>query len=89
MGVSVYTDGRCTHDVESTSRMHIRLQTAQAHAGDGGRRVLVQDGMARASTFRQAGITRGCDPLDPAFFCPLRPLTRAEMASFFVRAMGL
>ena len=41
------------------------------------------------STFCPAGITRGCDPLDAAFFCPLRPLTRAEMASFIVRAMGL
>lgn len=41
------------------------------------------------NALRQAGITRGCDPLDPGYFCPLRPLTRAEMASFFVRAMGL
>jgi len=44
---------------------------------------------ASINALRQAGITKGCDPLDPAFFCPLRPLTRAEMASFFVRAMGL
>jgi hypothetical protein len=37
----------------------------------------------------QAGITRGCDPNDATRFCPDLPLTRAQMATFFVRAMGL
>lgn len=35
-----------------------------------------------------AGITYGCDPQDAGRFCPDRPLTRAEMASFFVRSMN-
>ncbi len=35
-----------------------------------------------------AGITYGCDPDDAGLFCPDRPLTRAEMASFFVRSMN-
>ncbi|MEE8375118.1 MAG: M23 family metallopeptidase [Acidimicrobiia bacterium] len=36
-----------------------------------------------------AGITLGCDPQDNARYCPDRLLSRAEMASFFVRALGL
>lgn len=35
-----------------------------------------------------AGITKGCDPLDPARFCPERVVTRAEMATFFMRSLG-
>lgn len=36
---------------------------------------------------KAAGITKGCDASDPGRFCPDRPLTRGEMATFFVRAM--
>ena len=35
-----------------------------------------------------AGVTKGCNPPDNDQFCPDRPLIRAEMASFFVRALG-
>jgi hypothetical protein len=35
-----------------------------------------------------AGVTKGCNPPDNDQFCPDRPLNRAEMASFFVRALG-
>lgn len=34
-------------------------------------------------------ITVGCNPPDNDAYCPDRTLTRAEMATFFVRAMGL
>ena len=44
---------------------------------------------ASINALRQAGITIGCDPDDPAQYCPTRTLTRDEMATFFVRAMGL
>ncbi|MGH8923537.1 MAG: M23 family metallopeptidase [Acidimicrobiia bacterium] len=44
---------------------------------------------ASINALRQAGITIGCDPDDPAKYCPDRSLTRDEMATFFVRAMGL
>ena len=44
---------------------------------------------ASINALRQAGITIGCDPDDPAMYCPIRTLTRDEMATFFVRAMGL
>ncbi|MGH8875641.1 MAG: S-layer homology domain-containing protein, partial [Acidimicrobiia bacterium] len=35
-----------------------------------------------------AGITKGCDDEGP-LFCPESPVTRAQMASFLVRALGL
>jgi peptidoglycan/xylan/chitin deacetylase (PgdA/CDA1 family) len=34
----------------------------------------------------EAGITRGCDP---GVYCPVRSVTRAQMASFLARALGL
>lgn len=36
-----------------------------------------------------AGITKGCNPPDNDRFCPSQPVTRAEMAAFLARAMGL
>ncbi len=36
-----------------------------------------------------AGITEGCNPPDQDRFCPNRPITRGEMASFLVRGFGL
>lgn len=38
---------------------------------------------------RAAGITSGCNPPDNDRYCPDRPVTRAEMASFLARALGL
>ena len=35
-----------------------------------------------------ANITRGCDPTD-RYFCPNRPVSRAEMASFLTKAFNL
>ncbi len=35
------------------------------------------------------GITKGCNPPDNDEFCPDRTLSRAEMATFFARALGL
>jgi hypothetical protein len=36
-----------------------------------------------------AGITRGCNPPYQSAYCPDEPLTRAQMAAFLVRALGL
>ncbi len=36
-----------------------------------------------------AGITRGCNPPTNERFCPKEPVTRAQMASFFVRALRI
>ncbi len=47
--------------------------------------VFESDGEALAN----AGITRGCNPPFNDRFCPADPVTRAQMASFLVRALGL
>jgi hypothetical protein len=36
-----------------------------------------------------AGVTKGCDPPANDHFCPDRPLTRGEMATFLARLLGL
>lgn len=36
-----------------------------------------------------AGVTKGCNPPENTSFCPDRPVTREQMASFFARALGL
>ncbi len=35
------------------------------------------------------GITQGCSADFPLFYCPFNPVTRAQMASFIVRALDL
>jgi hypothetical protein len=40
-------------------------------------------------TVAEAGITAGCNPPDNDRFCPDRPVTRAQMASFLTRAKHL
>ena len=50
------------------------------------------DGMAEEGwieAIAAAGITKGCNPPENDAFCPGRVLTRAQMASIFVRALGL
>ncbi|MDJ0792449.1 MAG: S-layer homology domain-containing protein [Acidimicrobiia bacterium] len=37
----------------------------------------------------QAGITKGCNPPSNTRFCPDNPVTRAQMATFLTRALGL
>ena len=40
------------------------------------------------NTLKQANITFGCNAADATVFCPDKPLTRGQMASFFARSMG-
>ena len=40
-----------------------------------------------AEALRTAGVTAGCSA-SPLRFCPGRPITRAQMASFFYRALS-
>ena len=35
------------------------------------------------------GVTTGCDPADPTRYCPLDPVSRAQMATFIIRTMDL
>ena len=43
--------------------------------------------IAAAEALYRAGITRGC-AVDPLRYCPDRPVTRAQMASFIIRALN-
>lgn len=36
-----------------------------------------------------AGLTKGCDPPDNTHFCPQEEVTRGQMATFLLRALGL
>lgn len=42
---------------------------------------------AEINRIREAGITFGCNPPSNSRFCPDQPVTRAQMASFLVRAL--
>lgn len=44
---------------------------------------------ANINAVAAAGITLGCNPPDNNYFCEQETLTRAQMASFFTRALGL
>lgn len=39
------------------------------------------------NALKEVGVTYGCSQDDPGLFCPDRLLTRAEMASFFIRSL--
>ena len=43
---------------------------------------------AAIDTLAEAGVTLGCHK-DPLRYCPARPVTRAQMATFLARALGL
>ncbi|MDH3500346.1 MAG: hypothetical protein OEM97_09510 [Acidimicrobiia bacterium] len=42
---------------------------------------------ASIAILHEAGITAGCDAADPTRYCPLDPVTRAQMASFIMRTL--
>lgn len=44
---------------------------------------------ANINRIADAGITKGCDPPDNTHFCPNEEVTREQMATFLVRALGL
>ncbi len=57
----------------------------------GGDRFIDDDGMFEADigAIAAAGITKGCNPPANTRYCPDEPVTRAAMASFLARALGL
>jgi hypothetical protein len=53
---------------------------------------LDDDGLVSESAINriaEAGVTRGCNPPAGDNFCPNAPVTRAQMATFLTRALGL
>lgn len=66
--------------------------TATGASGNGRGTFLDDDGSVHEADINglaASGITRGCNPPDNTEFCPTRSVTRAEMASFLVRALDL
>jgi hypothetical protein len=44
---------------------------------------------AAINALKAADVTKGCNPPDNTRFCPYSPVSRAQLASFFVRALDL
>jgi hypothetical protein len=66
--------------------------TAVGSPTDGRGAFLDDDGSVHESDINGLGaadITRGCNPPDNTRFCPTQSVTRAQMASFLVRALDL
>ena len=61
---------------ENTHPGFVDVASGSTFAGDVGR-------------LATAGITKGCNPPDNDRFCPDDPVSRAQMAAFIVRALGL
>ena len=77
-------DGDSRGDVEDTAFLCVDCDGgAEAYFADLNR----DAGVAQAAqVLYGAGITQGCSE-EPLRFCPDRPVTRAQMASFFVRSL--
>ena len=83
-------DGRyCPQESVTRAQMAMFLTRAlDLPAGDAGRFSDVGGAHADgANAIAAAGISLGCE--DGTKFCPYEPVTRAQMASFFARALGL
>lgn len=66
--------------------------TAVGSSTDGRGRYLDDDGSVHEEDINglgASGVTQGCNPPASTDFCPNRSVTRAEMASFLVRALDL
>jgi hypothetical protein len=86
-------DGRFCPDRSMTrGEMAAMLARAMAHEPSQADHFVDDDGHLFEESIdilAQAGVTRGCNPPDNDRFCPDQPVTRAEMATFLTRAIGL
>jgi uncharacterized delta-60 repeat protein len=60
--------------------------------GDDSGRFIDDDGNTHEANIERLfneGITSGCDPENPSLYCPADPITRAQMATFLVRAADI
>jgi hypothetical protein len=85
-------DSFCPTRSISRGEMATMLTRAFAYPGSGNDRFAddetsVHEGSINA--IADAGVTFGCNPPENTRFCPTDPVTRAQMASFLVRALGL
>ncbi|HEX7100239.1 MAG TPA: VanW family protein [Acidimicrobiia bacterium] len=82
----------CPNDPISRGQMAAFLDRAlDLPSSQGGQFRDIDDSIYRDSIERlaEAGITRGCNPPANDLFCPEKPITRGEMATFLVKALGL
>jgi hypothetical protein len=81
----------CPEDVVSRQQMASFLVRALNTPPATGDRFGDDDGVHEGDidALAAAGVARGCNPPDNDRFCPLSSITRAEMAAFLVRGLGL
>ncbi len=86
-------DRYCPDDYVTRGQMAAFLVRAFGYTDNGGGNLFVDDD---GSTFEDdidklgtAGVTKGCNPPTNDRYCPDDYVTRAQMASFLVRALGL
>ena len=85
-------DRFCPDDPVTRGQMAAFLARALGLGPDSGDHFIDDDGSvfeAAIESVRKAGITVGCNPPENDRYCPDRPVTRAEMATFLSRALGL
>jgi hypothetical protein len=84
-------DRFCPDDPVTRAQMAAFLVRALGLTEEGGSSFVDTDGVFARDVDRlaTAGVTRGCDPPIGDRFCPGDPVTRAQMASFLTRALGL
>jgi len=77
--------------VVAATLTHSQIASATSELPPGGSftddNLLAEEGYIEA--IAAIGVTRGCNPPANDRFCPDRPVTRGEMASFFARALSL
>jgi hypothetical protein len=83
----------CPDDSVTRGQMAAFLVRAMGYTDDGGGdRFTDDDGSVFEGDIDRlatAGVTLGCNPPDNSRFCPDEPVSRAQMASFLARALGL
>jgi parallel beta-helix repeat protein len=82
----------CPDDPVTRGELAVFLDRIFDYADDGGGDLFVDDDgrfyESSADRLKTAGITRGCNPPANDHYCGDRPVTRAEFAAMFVRALG-
>jgi hypothetical protein len=85
-------DRFCPEDVVTRAQMATVLVRALGLSPSGSNAFVDDDGHWAESSINavaQSGITKGCNPPANDRFCPEDVVTRAQMATFLVRALGL
>ena len=83
----------CPDDSVTRGQMAAFLVRAMGYTDDGGGDHFSDDDSSvfegDIDRLATAGVTLGCNPPDNTRFCPDEPVSRAQMASFLARALGL